>query len=311
MLRRAFASLVRKGFDRLALPHFERIRAELKSNSGVASAPQVPPGITFTNTSAKFCPLGGTAGEFLVPGVATRSSEDPLPVPPIELWQGYAQTEAGFLEFGREDVAMLLRTLEEAGAKTAALDRVLDFGCGAARVLRFLPRNPGTSEFWGVDVNASMITWCQQHLSPPLFFATSTTAPHLPFEDNYFDLVYAFSVFTHISDLADAWLLELRRVLRKGGYALITILDESTLAKMPTIYRDEPAYVEYVAGVQAFLARKLAPGQDYAWFSFGADMDAQVFYDQKWLLSKWSRLMRVLSVAEGAHGPHTVILLQK
>ena len=48
-------------------------------------------------------------------------------------------------------------------------------------------------------------------------FATVTTAPHLPFADGYFDFAYCSSVFTHISDLADAWLLELRRIVRSGG----------------------------------------------------------------------------------------------
>jgi len=45
----------------------------------------------------------------------------------------------------------------------------------------------------------------------------------LPFEDSSFDLVYCGSVFTHVSDLADAWFLELRRILRKGGYAYINL----------------------------------------------------------------------------------------
>jgi len=44
--------------------------------------------------------------------------------------------------------------------------------------------------------------WCQQRMSPLFKFATTTSFPHLPFEDGYFDFVYAGSVFTHITDLA-------------------------------------------------------------------------------------------------------------
>jgi ubiquinone/menaquinone biosynthesis C-methylase UbiE len=69
---------------------------------------------------------------------------------------------------------------------------------------------------WGVDINARHINWCQLNLRPPFSFATTTTAPQLPFEDGYFDLIYSGSVFTQLSDLADAWILELRRVVRKA-----------------------------------------------------------------------------------------------
>ena len=57
-------------------------------------------------------------------------------------------------------------------------------------------------------------------------FATVTTAPHLPFEDKYFDVIYCGSVFTHMDDLADAWLLELKRITRPSGRTYITIHDK-------------------------------------------------------------------------------------
>lgn len=79
----------------------------------------------------------------------------------------------------------------------------------------------------GVDIAGSPIVWCQQHLQPPFKFVTTTSLPHLPFEDRHFDLVYAGSVFTHIADLADAWLLELRRIVRPGGIVFLTVHDNS------------------------------------------------------------------------------------
>ena len=94
----------------------------------------------------------------------------------------------------------------------------------------------------GVDINAKHINWCQLNLGPPFFFATTTTAPHLPFEDGYFDLIYSGSVFTHISDLADAWLLELRRIVRKGGYLYITIHDKRTVEVLLTVQGPSALY---------------------------------------------------------------------
>jgi SAM-dependent methyltransferase len=51
--------------------------------------------------------------------------------------------------------------------------------------------------------------------------------PPLPYADCSFDLVYAFSIFTHLSvDLADRWIAELVRILKPGGYAWFTIHGE-------------------------------------------------------------------------------------
>ena len=57
----------------------------------------------------------------------------------------------------------------------------------------------------------------------------NTILPYLPFEDRYFDVIYAGSVFTHIDDFAQTWFLELRRVLRAGGTLYVTIHDRHSI----------------------------------------------------------------------------------
>ena len=47
--------------------------------------------------------------------------------------------------------------------------------------------------------------------------------PPLPYSDASFDLIYAFSVFTHLTEpLQHLWMAEMRRVLRPGGYLLFS-----------------------------------------------------------------------------------------
>lgn len=152
-----------------------------------------------------------------------RGGPGSLPIPPQELWEGagYGRTTGEYLGIGQSHVSVMLDVLQAAGRSPRELARVMDFGCAAGRMLRFYPYVEGHSELWGVDVSAKHISWCQRFLSPPFLFTTTTTAPHLPFEDNYFDLVYSGSVFTHITDLADTWLLELRRIVRRGGCIVI------------------------------------------------------------------------------------------
>ena len=261
----------------------------------------------------KFFPLQGRSARYILPKPAIRSgsSRENLPVPPIELWEGYADSPEEYLATGRSHMDTMLDILRSVGATPQTLTRVLDFGCAAGRMLRFYPHIPGRSELWGVDINAEHISWCQQNLSPPLLFAMATTSPHLPFEDNYFDLVYCGSVFTHISDLGDTWFLELRRILRSGGYAYITIHDKRTVELLFTKYKDSKNVSGFREMVRRFDERTSVFSQDYAQFSFGADPESQVFYDREYLVQKWSRFANVLSVTPEAYGYQTAILVQK
>ena len=177
--------------------------------------------------------------------------------------------------------------------------------------LRFYPHHEEASELWGVDINAKHINWCQLNLSPPFFFATTTTAPHLPFEDGYFDLIYSGSVFTHISDLADAWLLELRRVVRKDGYLYITIHDRRTVEVLLTKYKDRPHFTELVELVRSFCKRTGVLSKNHAYFTILADPISQVFYNEDYLMRKWSQWAEVLSITPEAHYHQAALVLRK
>src|SRR5947208_884804 len=64
-------------------------------------------------------------------------------------------------------------------------------------------------------------------------------APPLAFDDASFDLVYALSVFTHLTgDLQVAWRDELRRVLRPGGRLLITTHGRSYVPRLDVEERE-------------------------------------------------------------------------
>jgi SAM-dependent methyltransferase len=260
--------------------------------------------------SSKLLPFADDGEDCIVSDPGSGPPLGAEPVPPQELWEGYADTAEDYLACGRQDTSTLLAILEHAGESPLTLKRVLDFGCAAARMLRFYPL-VADSELWGVDINAKHVVWSQQHLGARLNFATTTTAPHLPFEDHYFDLVYSASVFTHISDLADAWFLELRRILRPGGYAYITIHDEHTLELLYTKYKDQDNFREFVEQVRQFDERTSVRSKAYASFTIGADPYSQVFYDADVLVRKWRRLARIVSVTKEAHDHQTALLFQK
>ena len=79
----------------------------------------------------------------------------------------------------------------------AEKDSVLDFGCGCGRVTRYWTEFAGTVS--GGDVSAKAIEWCRVNM-PFARFELNRLEPPLAFADESFDLVYALSVFTHLTD---------------------------------------------------------------------------------------------------------------
>jgi SAM-dependent methyltransferase len=239
-----------------------------------------------------------------------RTGDDGLPLPPEALWLGYADTAPDYLEGGRRDVATMLNILRQGGASLEAMTRVLDLGSASARMLRFFPGNGDAVERWGADISATHIAWCQEHLDPPFHFVTISTAPHLPFADAHFDLVYCASVFTHIADLPDAWLLEILRVLRPGGFAYITLHDQHTVKWLLSDRHDPARLGPLRSALQRFDRETSVLSRPFTTFSIGSGPDAQVFHDSDRLALRWGRLATVVSITPEAHDHQTAMLLR-
>ena len=101
------------------------------------------------------------------------------------------------------------------------LNAVLDFGCGCGRIARHWASLEGP-EFFGCDYNQEFVDWCTSNL-PFLTVRSNQLEPPLPYDAECFNLVYAISVFTHLSEPKQSeWMSELRRVLQPGGLLLFT-----------------------------------------------------------------------------------------
>jgi SAM-dependent methyltransferase len=151
-----------------------------------------------------------------------KGPREAMPVPPlglIDLVSGQPDIP-WFLEGGRRGAASIREALRRQGAVMESLGAILDFGCGCGRVLRHWSGLPG--EVHGSDLNPSLVEWCRRHL-PFARLENNGLEPPLPYPEQSFDLVYALSVFTHLPEaLQLPWVREMRRVLRPGGFLLIT-----------------------------------------------------------------------------------------
>jgi len=231
-----------------------------------------------------------------------------LPLPPADLRAGYAPNDdKAFLSSGQSNIMAMKDILAEDSFPFHEGQRILEFGCASARLLRWLREYADNSELWGVDVDANLINWCQIHLSPPFNFVLTTSAPHLPFEDNHFDLIFAGSVFTHIGELADAWLLELRRICKPGGRLYITILDKTGIDYILSKRTDSEQYVL----LNDFDKKTNVLSSNYNMFVFKASpKSTRVVYDREYFLKKTSGWFDVKSVNEHAYGWQTGILYE-
>jgi SAM-dependent methyltransferase len=101
---------------------------------------------------------------------------------------------------------------------------VLDFGCGWGRLLRLMLKYTDPAHLFGVDSWSESIAICQRdgvlgHLAVSDYVPTS-----LPFAGTNFDLVYAFSVFTHLSErTARRCLTTIRARMTPASLLVITI----------------------------------------------------------------------------------------
>jgi SAM-dependent methyltransferase len=151
-----------------------------------------------------------------------------LPLPPARLRVQVGPLHADaefFLRSGEHNADLVRSMLHEQGTAVEELGALLDWGCGCGRILRHWTGLDGVNVY-GCDIDSRMVAWCSENL-PFADVTVNALTPPLPYGDSSFDLVYAFSVMTHLSEgLQNEWLLELHRVLRPGGYLIFSTLGE-------------------------------------------------------------------------------------
>lgn len=255
---------------------------------------------------------------------ANEGESDGLNIPPRPFWVGYGDAfgdkgQEWYITKGKRDTDRMLEIVTASGLSLDRGSRILEMGCAAGRMIRHLKRFSEYCEIWGVDIDASLINWCKTNLSPPFNFATTTTIPHLPYEDNYFDLIYTGSVFTHIDDLADAWLLEIRRILSPRGRAYITIHDRHTIKLLNDgYYYDRTGYFTDKNNIETDLTGILNSDPTYqkekdafGMLVVGRDSRSQVFYDIDYFRKVVGAMYDIASITEEAYGHQTAVLLKK
>jgi SAM-dependent methyltransferase len=148
-----------------------------------------------------------------------------IAIPPAELrYRVHGDlSQKAFLNVGRQVTNNIRKCIERVGCKWSSFHDILDFGCGSARVIRYLLAEDVEKNFTGVDINQELVDWCRANINGVNWKLTPTLPP-TDLDDNSFDFIYGISVFTHLDrDLQRLWLKELGRIIRPGGIILLTV----------------------------------------------------------------------------------------
>lgn len=128
---------------------------------------------------------------------------------------GYLGEEESIRENGRITTEFLISAL-----KIEPTDKVLEIGCGIARIGRELA--PHCGEWHGSDISGNMIDHAQQRTEgiPNVYLHELPETDLGIFNDGYFDCVYSTIVFMHLDKIEMFnYMREAYRVLAPGGRA--------------------------------------------------------------------------------------------
>lgn len=151
-----------------------------------------------------------------------------------------ATNQMDYVTLGRSIFRGFERALNKNfGTSFKDYDTILDWGCGSGRVARHTVKAIGPqTTFVGYDIDSYAVDWSNKNIGG--FFKVCSTQPPVGMPDKSVDVLYAYSVFTHLSDEnLKIWTEELYRMLRPGGVALVTVLsDRAMISLFPDMPRD-------------------------------------------------------------------------
>jgi len=193
-----------------------------------------------------------------------------------------------FTRAGREVFWMLNLAAQRFGGRPLRKYRhILDFGCGAGRILQNIPFGHQIS---GCYVNADLISFVED-LFPEFDFYRNDFLPELKYRSETFDLVYSFSVFSHLSEeVEQKWLRELARVGQAGALYLVSVHGDWMIEETLNEERES-------AQAAGFYYRSVHQRT-------GSTLDFPIGYEasyhtSEYIRSRWSEHFEILQVLKG------------
>jgi len=196
-----------------------------------------------------------------------------------------------------------------------SIRRMLDWGCGCGRATVHFLLDGTIPEVSGCDIDGEAVAWCQQHLRHGKFQRIDPYPP-TPYPDHSFDLVIAYSVFTHLSrDLQNAWLTEMRRIISPTGLLVASVHGKvaASFAFPPT----GPARLVRRLWDRFVPSRVLREGivdtsVDHALDGIAPEgYYRSVFQTREYTIREWSKFFEILEYSEAGAGNYQDLVVMR
>lgn len=223
-----------------------------------------------------------------------------------ELWNG-----ASGLALAAQSCAFYERLLElnaRHGLRPLAESRVLDFGCGWGRLTRLLARDVAPGRLCGCDPSGPILEVARADRVPAVLAQSEFVPDRVPFEEP-FELAFAFSVFTHLSESAHlASLRALHGALAPDGLLVLTIRPPEYLRTSPRMrpLLEGLAPARLQAPLYLFVAHEQLP------LVFDAP-EVEVTYGETvlnlpYVRERWAQWFELLEVTLSLADPQQIVL---
>jgi ubiquinone/menaquinone biosynthesis C-methylase UbiE len=212
-----------------------------------------------------------------------------------------------FESMGLTDCLTMRRALNEYFERDYTdCQAILDWGCGCARVARFVAElAPG--KLTGIDIDPDNIQWCKEKIAQAEF-AQIGLHPPTQLASESFDLVYGISVFTHLAETdQDRWLAELHRITKPGAAVLMSIQGEIAFLRADGDFERFLALQKtgvHIYGRCPDLDDVLPEVKESGYYK-------NVFHSRRYVYEHWRRHFEILDVIDGAFAGYQDLVVMR
>lgn len=235
--------------------------------------------------------------------------KDQIPVPDTADREGYQGPH--HFDYWLSGLSDYWTILEHVGSLPEQA-HIVDFGGASGRIARFFSNASTQSRVTVAELNVNHVDFITRYFPENTRAIKLSSLPYFMFAENECDLIYAFSVFTHIDVYELSWLAEIRRILKPGGKAYLTIHDETSwlnLEKMP-VYRvllDSPDFARHYVKDAPMPEERLV----YEYNTSSNEYNCNVFHHSDYIRRVWSKWLKVVEILPGIHGHQSAVVLEK
>lgn len=238
-------------------------------------------------------------------------------VPPDDFQQRYnSQVGEANLQLAFKFYSIVKQYMARFGGPLRPDSRVLDFGCGWGRVTRMFLKDVLGTNLCGIDVDPLAIEWCRETLCHGTYELNDTNPP-TKCQPRSFDLICAYSVFSHLSEPVHLrWIEEFSRLLKDGGALIVTTLGPSFI-RVCQSFREK----EQLEGSQKSVARSFVDADaaladydsgKYLFAPNPTDVYGMSLISRAYVEREWTKFLEFRDfIDDPALRPQALIVMQK